>query len=168
MKLKAAINGNEREIELRFRSNRITAEIEGRHYDIEVLAADGESYVLSWNNEIFDCRLFGPTESGRPMDVVVGPNHHSVTITDPKRLRSAQSSSAHGHGSAQIVAAMPGKVIRVLVEVGSQVESGTGIVIVEAMKMQNEMKSPKAGIVTAVRATPGTTVNAGDLLAVIE
>ena len=49
---------------------------------------------------------------------------------------------------------MPGKVVRVLVEVGAQVEAGDGIVVVEAMKMQNEMKSPKAGLVTSLAATP--------------
>ena len=68
----------------------------------------------------------------------------------------------------QIVASMPGKVVRVLVEVGAKVEAGDGIVVVEAMKMQNEMKSPKAGLVTSLTATPGATVNAGDVLAEIE
>jgi biotin carboxyl carrier protein len=63
---------------------------------------------------------------------------------------------------------MPGKIVRVLVEVGAQVETGTGIVVVEAMKMQNEMKSPKAGVVVSINAETGATVNAGDVLAVIE
>ena len=168
MKLKAAIDVSECEIKLDFSPNRAAAEIEGRHYEFEVLAADGESYVLSWNNKIFDCRVFGPVASGRPVSVVVGPNQHSVTITDPKRLRSARSASAHDHGSAQIVAAMPGKVIRVLVEVGAQVDSGTGIVVVEAMKMQNEMKSPKDGRVQKILASEGSAVNPGDILAIIE
>jgi biotin carboxyl carrier protein len=63
---------------------------------------------------------------------------------------------------------MPGKVVRVLVEEGATVEAGAGLVVVEAMKMQNELKSPKAGTVTELRAREGTTVNAGDVLAVIE
>ena len=63
---------------------------------------------------------------------------------------------------------MPGKVVRLLVEVGAQVEAGAGIVVVEAMKMQNEMKAPKAGVVISLNATPGATVNAGDVLAEIE
>jgi biotin carboxyl carrier protein len=63
---------------------------------------------------------------------------------------------------------MPGKVVRVLVQVGAQVEAGAGIVVVEAMKMQNEMKAPKAGAVVAINAAVGATVNAGDVLAVIE
>jgi biotin carboxyl carrier protein len=63
---------------------------------------------------------------------------------------------------------MPGKVVRVLVEQGAQVEAGDGIVVVEAMKMQNEMKSPRAGIVTTLNAQAGATVKAGEVLAVIE
>jgi len=63
---------------------------------------------------------------------------------------------------------MPGKVVRVLVETGQQVEVGQGVVVVEAMKMQNEMKAPKAGVIVSVNAEVGATVNAGDLLAVVE
>jgi biotin carboxyl carrier protein len=63
---------------------------------------------------------------------------------------------------------MPGKVVRLLVEAGQEVEAGHGIVVVEAMKMQNEMKSPKAGIIASINVTVGTTVNGGDLLAVVE
>jgi biotin carboxyl carrier protein len=63
---------------------------------------------------------------------------------------------------------MPGKVVRVLVEVGSEVAAGDGIIVVEAMKMQNEMKSPKAGKVVALNIQTGVTVNGGDVLAVIE
>ncbi|HEY0384866.1 MAG TPA: biotin/lipoyl-containing protein, partial [Pyrinomonadaceae bacterium] len=75
---------------------------------------------------------------------------------------------AHADGSLEIVAPMPGKVVRVLVEAGAQVEAGAGLVIVEAMKMQNEMKSPRAGTVTALHVKTGATVNAGEVLAVIE
>ena len=63
---------------------------------------------------------------------------------------------------------MPGKVVRVLVEVGAEVEAGTEIVVVEAMKMQNAMKTPRAGVVTAINAKTGETVNAGEVLAVVE
>ena len=63
---------------------------------------------------------------------------------------------------------MPGKVVRVQIEAGTTVEKGAGIVVVEAMKMQNEMKSPRAGVVVSINVKPGDTVNAGDVLAVIE
>jgi len=63
---------------------------------------------------------------------------------------------------------MPGKVVRVLVAEGAEVEAGAGILVVEAMKMQNELKSPRAGVVISVGVAPGDTVNAGDVLAVLE
>jgi len=63
---------------------------------------------------------------------------------------------------------MPGKVVRILLEAGSEVKKGDGVLVVEAMKMQNEMKSPKDGIVRELRSTEGSTVNAGDVLVVIE
>jgi biotin carboxyl carrier protein len=63
---------------------------------------------------------------------------------------------------------MPGKVIRILAAESSEVEAGQGIVVVEAMKMQNEIKSPKKGVVRKMVAAEGAAVNAGDVLAVVE
>ena len=63
---------------------------------------------------------------------------------------------------------MPGKVVRVLVAQGDQVEAGEGLIVVEAMKMQNEMKAAKAGRVATLAAVAGATVNAGEILATIE
>ena len=63
---------------------------------------------------------------------------------------------------------MPGKLVRILVEQGAEIKQGEGVLVVEAMKMQNEMKSPKDGVVKEIRFAEGATVNAGDILAVIE
>jgi biotin carboxyl carrier protein len=63
---------------------------------------------------------------------------------------------------------MPGRVVRVLLQAGDEVAAGEGVVVVEAMKMQNEIKSPKAGRVLEVRVTQGATVNANQVLAVVE
>jgi biotin carboxyl carrier protein len=63
---------------------------------------------------------------------------------------------------------MPGRVVRVLVEVGMEVEEGQGVVVIEAMKMQNELKAPKAGRVVRVGAVVGDTVGSGDVLVVVE
>ena len=98
----------------------------------------------------------------------MGTTAHAVTLIDPKRLRSAAAFGADGDAAAHIIALMPGKVVRVLVEPGQQVEAGGGIAVVEAMKMQNEMKSPKSGTVVRITVEVGVTVNGGDLLAVVE
>jgi acetyl/propionyl-CoA carboxylase alpha subunit len=97
----------------------------------------------------------------------VGDRIFSVEIFDPRELR-ARSAGGLSHGRQNIVAPMPGKVVRVLAAVGDTVEAGQGLIVVEAMKMQNEMKSPKAGVVVELRADTGATVAAGEILVVIE
>jgi biotin carboxyl carrier protein len=91
----------------------------------------------------------------------------SMEVFDPRDLRPGQGATSN-HGRQEIAASMPGKVIRVLVALGDAVEEGQGLVVVEAMKMQNEMKSPKAGRVAEVRARPDATVGAGEVLMVVE
>ena len=91
----------------------------------------------------------------------------SVDVFDPRAMRSRKSGDA-GEGRQNIAAMMPGKVVRVLVAEGDSIEAGQGLIVVEAMKMQNEMKSPKAGRVMEVKAKPDATVAAGEVLMVIE
>ena len=90
-----------------------------------------------------------------------------IAITDPRRW--TQSSAAlHGHDRETIVASMPGKIVRVLVQPGETVAAGQGVIVIEAMKMQNEMKARRAGRLTAVPVREGETVVAGAILATIE
>jgi len=63
---------------------------------------------------------------------------------------------------------MPGKIVRVLAKPGESVEAGQGVVVIEAMKMQNELKSPKKGTVSQILAQEGATVTAGEVLAIVE
>jgi biotin carboxyl carrier protein len=114
--------------------------IEGRSYAVTLLGA-GE---VSVNGRVFHVEVF-----------------------DPRSLRGKRP-AAEGSGAQTVAALMPGRVIRVLVETGQDVEAGQGLVVVEAMKMQNEMKSPRAGRVVEVRSAAGATVSAGDILVVIE
>lgn len=86
---------------------------------------------------------------------------------DPRSLRSRRRHSGP-EGPAVIRASMPGRVVRVLVEKGQQVAAHQAIVVIEAMKMQNELKSPREGRIADLRATPGATVSSGETLAVIE
>ena len=86
-------------------------------------------------------------------------------MTDNLRGRAATD---NGKGPRKLVAPMPGKIVRVLVAESAEVEAGQGVVVVEAMKMQNEIKSPKKGVVRKLVAMEGAAVNAGDVLAVVE
>jgi biotin carboxyl carrier protein len=168
MKLKAQLAENDHEIALTVADGSATAEIDSRRYELEVRDLSKGVYLLINGTKVFRCRVEPKRDARTSFEVALHGRAFDVTIIDPKRLRSGQTSGAHGHGAAEIVSPMPGKVVRMLVEVGQNVEAGSGIVVVEAMKMQNEMKSPKAGVVVSINAEAGATVNAGDVLAVIE
>ena len=168
MKLKAELGGQNYELELRRDGPRVFAAVDGRTYELEAREFGSGEYLLVDADRIYECGISKNREHREVFSVNVSTQTYAIRLIDPKRLRSAQSPGGHDHGSAQIVAPMPGKVVRVLVGVGAQVEAGAGIIVVEAMKMQNEMRSPKAGAVVALNAEAGATVNAGDVLAVVE
>jgi biotin carboxyl carrier protein len=84
-------------------------------------------------------------------------------VIDPREWRGRHG-AAEVQGRQQIVAPMPGKIVRILVKPGDAVELGQGLMVVEAMKMQNEIRSPKSGAVEKIAAKEGDTVNAGDVL----
>jgi len=168
VKLKALIGDREEDLLLKVEDGKVSAEIGGRVYNLQVREPQPDSYLFFSNAEVHECRVNARATSKEAFDVNIRGRSYAVTIVDPKRLRSGQNSERHHQGVAQILAPMPGKVVRVQIEAGTTVEKGTGVVVVEAMKMQNEMKSPRAGVVVSINVKPGDTVNAGDVLAVVE
>jgi biotin carboxyl carrier protein len=118
---------------------------------------------------LLDSRSFtvhvAPNGSG--IETWTGADRRIVSLSD-SRDRSDTSKSAGAAGPLQVKAQMPGKVIKLLVSAGEMVESGQGLVVVEAMKMQNEMKSRKTGIVAKIVVREGATVAAGEILMVVE
>jgi biotin carboxyl carrier protein len=98
----------------------------------------------------------------------IGSARYRTELRDPRSLHSRHAESGSATGAKKIVAPMPGKVVRVLVKEGMEVQAGQGVVVVEAMKMQNELKSPKQGIVRKGMVAEGANVNAGDVLMVVE
>lgn len=168
IKLKAEVAGKDYQISIQRREAVVLAKVDGRSYKLEVRDLGDSEYLLIDDNTIYDCRVENSHNHPDHIKVSLRGVSYPVKLTDPKRLRSAQSGAEHDKGTVRIVAQMPGKVVRVLVEVGTEVEAGAGILVVEAMKMQNEMKAPKAGRVVSTHAQVGSTVNAGDVLAIIE
>jgi len=124
--------------------------------DVLSLLVDGHAYEIKREQTATDLHLW------------VGSTRFAVELRDPRSLRSRQGAAADEKGPRKIVAPMPGRVVRLLVAEQGDVEAGQGIVVVEAMKMQNEIKSPKKGIVKKMVATAGAAVNAGDVLAIVE
>jgi biotin carboxyl carrier protein len=85
-----------------------------------------------------------------------------------KQMKDAASACFVQSGIIQIKSPMPGKILRYLVEEGQQVTEGQGLVVIEAMKMENELQAPKDGTVKTISGTPGTAVDRGSLLLLIE
>jgi biotin carboxyl carrier protein len=102
------------------------------------------------------------------LHMVIGSARYAVDVQDPRSLRTRRAVAGAEAGPQKIKAAMPGKIVRILVSEGEEVTAGQGVIVMEAMKMQNEMKSPKDGRVQKILTAEGSTVNAGDTLAVIE
>jgi biotin carboxyl carrier protein len=98
--------------------------------------------------------------------MVVDGQRYEAEVDDPRALKKRHAGAA-AEGQQTLKASMPGKIVRVLVAEGDEVAPGQGIIVVEAMKMQNEVKSPKAGVVVSVRVREGNAVTAGDVLAVV-
>lgn len=169
MKLIAEIAGAKHNLEVRHEGTRVWAEVDGRLYEIEAHEPEAGVYLLITDGQVYECRVESDTGAARGLrEVRVRDAAYEVTLIDPKRLRAARGAGAEASGRAQVKASMPGKIVRVLVAEGAQVEAGDGLVVVEAMKMQNELKSPKSGTVVELRAEAGATVNAGDVLVVVE
>jgi biotin carboxyl carrier protein len=106
--------------------------------------------------------------SGAETQIVVGEERFSVEVRDPRSLRARRAKTGVSEGPKKITAPMPGKVVRIISPEGTEVEAGQGVIVIEAMKMQNELKSPKKGVVKKIVAAEGATVNAGDALAIVE
>ena len=124
--------------------------------DVLSLLVDGHAYEIKREQTAADLHMW------------VGSTRFAVELHDPRSLRSRKHAAGDEKGPRKILAPMPGRVVRLLVAENSEVEAGQGVVVVEAMKMQNEIKSPKKGIVKKMLATPGAAVNPGDVLAIVE
>ena len=168
MKLTAEIGGEAHALELRREGARVFATVDGRAYELEARETEPGVTLFALGGRIYECRVESTGARGEGWRVDVGGSRFDVALVDPRRLRAAGAGGAQAAGRAAVSSSMPGKVVRVLVERGTRVEAGDPLVVVEAMKMQNELKSPKSGTVAELRAEAGATVNAGDVLAVIE
>ncbi|MGD8867984.1 MAG: biotin/lipoyl-binding protein [Gemmatimonadales bacterium] len=161
-------------------------DIEGRTYEIDIspdgLRLDGGQVDADLRPN-HDSNLWHLVLDGRShtvcarrrerrgeWDIVVGGRRHEVVALDERRraIRELSGGDSASHGPLEIRAPMPGLVIKVEVEPGAQVERGQGLVVIEAMKMENELKAMAAGRVQAVRVAAGQAVDKGEPLLVIE
>lgn len=167
-------NGQQHTLEIT-RQNGLSCRLDGAAFPAEIAEAQPGVYSVLIEGKSFQARVAPSADSSSDAggedashySVQIDGTAYAVSIRDPRRWLRDRSRLALA-GKQQIVAPMPGKVIRILVAENQRVEAGEGLIVVEAMKMQNEIKSSKRGRVEKVLVRPGQTVNAGEPLLIVE
>lgn len=144
--------------------------VDGRQHAVDAVRIGEYGLSLLVDGEAGTSREISVTPSGSRGELLIAMDGRTVAASvDARRTRRAGADAGgQAHGEQTVVAPMPGRVVRVLVAPGDDVTARQGIVVVEAMKMENELRSPKAGRVKDVAVTAGTSVEAGRVLVVIE
>jgi biotin carboxyl carrier protein len=157
------IAGRQRRVELPVGavSGELRCAVDGLAVDVEVYAMEPGTLSLIVGGRQYRCILDGDA-------IVISGRRYGFTVEDPRSLRGRRGAAEGAAGPRAVKAPMPGRVVRVLVSEGEEVAEQQGLVVIEAMKMQNELKSPKAGRVAKLAATIDSTVEAGDVLAIVE
>jgi len=168
MNLQAQVGETLHNIEIKRDGEKVFAKIDDREYELEASEPEPNVFLLKHNGQVHEFYVGSAGKTGQPQIVSSRTRDVEVTLIDPKRLRGSAGASGAADGVVEIKTMMPGKVVRLLKAKGDTVEKGEAVLVVEAMKMQNDLKAPKAGVVKEIRVEEGATVSAGDILAVIE
>jgi biotin carboxyl carrier protein len=167
MKIDVIFDGVRRSAELARSSDepsRVVATIDGRRVEADGLKISPGVYSIILGGRSLEVRVETLADG---LLLHVAGREYRVEIVDPRSWLRGRSGKIDLQGRQQVSAPMAGKIVRVLIAQGQHVESGQGLLVVEAMKMQNEIRSPKSGTVERLAAREGETVNAGEVLAVI-
>lgn len=164
MKIGVRLGDHEKRVEIAKRGGRLHFRLDGRDITAEAVEVVPRMYSILIGGAAFEVRV-EPRADG--LRVHVDGREYSAEVLDPRQWRRDLEKMAQAEGRQEIIAPMPGKIVRVLVKIGEEVETGQGLMVVEAMKMQNEIKSPKSGRVERLLVREGQAVNSGETLAVV-
>lgn len=166
----ALVGEHERQVEITdLGTGAFRVVIDGRPLEVDARLVSETTFSLLMGEQAYNIETeVNPNGAGD--NILVRGHLVNVEVLDLRtlRLRKVQEESGGPEGPVQVTAPMPGKVVDVLVEEGQQVVEGQGLVIVEAMKMENELRAPRAGTIKNLQAVKGTTVENGVALCVIE
>jgi biotin carboxyl carrier protein len=158
----ATVGGSTVRVEVRGGGGRYTVVLDGSPVQVDVVTAGLPFASLLVGGESHEVGV-----ERRPEGYVVHFPGAVVNVDLVEAARGASPVVPRAHGPARLTAPMPGRVVRVLEGPGADVAVGQGLVVIEAMKMENELKSPRAGRVQEVAVREGQAVEAGALLAVV-
>ncbi|QDU68978.1 biotin/lipoyl-containing protein [Engelhardtia mirabilis] len=166
MKYFVTVNGKDHEVELTERLGQLEISVDGASMDLSVADVDG----LGQFAVVVDRRAYGVSIEGDTHDgaVCIAGSRYAFEIEDERERAANAAARARGGKGGVVKAVMPGVVVTLLVEVGAEVEEDQPMLILEAMKMQNEIKSPIAGTVEAIFVEAGQAVEGGAKLVSIK
>jgi biotin carboxyl carrier protein len=164
MKLDIDISGKVRRIELLRAAGVSRWLIDGEPFEVDALAVSPGVYSILQHGKSIEVRM-EPAAAG--VRAIARGREYTVSIRDPREWGKNRNSAAEAQGRQAVLSPMPGKIVRVLVKTGDEVTAGMGLLVVEAMKMQNEIRTPKSGRIEKLTVTEGQTVNAGEVVAVV-
>ena len=159
------LEGKRRKLRLKRSGGRARVEFGGKSLEVDVTRLSEGAFSLILEGRSHDVSV-SPNAGG--FQVVVDGESFQVGLVDPRREGPSTPGGTRAAGPAAVSAPMPGKVVRILAAEGEEVSQGQGLVVVEAMKMQNELGSPKSGRIRSVRVVEGQAVNAGEPLVLVE
>jgi biotin carboxyl carrier protein len=170
MQYAVEVNGRVRQVAVRRRDGVLVVEVDGQPWTIDAaqVGRHGLSLLVSRVGRTFshDVTLTGDATTGHT-NVYLGPFVVPVALNDRKRSGRKEDGAHSGAGPQRLLAPMPGKVVRVLVKQGEAVQARQPIAVIEAMKMENELRAGRDGIVIELPVTGGQSVEAGTLIAVV-
>jgi biotin carboxyl carrier protein len=140
--------------------------LDGQIIDADAVEIAPHTFSILLNGQSHEIRV--TPASGGKLILQTGAQEFTAEVIDPRSWSGRRPGHTEAEGRQQILAPMPGKIVRWLVKAGDRVEAGQGLLVVEAMKMQNEIRSPKSGTVERVLAKEGQPVTAGEVLAWVE
>jgi biotin carboxyl carrier protein len=152
-------------LELKKNESGWTCRVDGRAFKVDAIIPRQDILSLIIDGRCYEIKR---EQTATGLYLWVGTRRFVVELRDPRSLRSRQRTARNDKGPVKILAPMPGRVVRVLITENHEVEAGQGLLVVEAMKMQNEIKSPKKGTLKKISVSPGAAVNPGDVLAIVE
>lgn len=164
MTYEISIDGKNFRLELNQTDGRWSCRLDGREVEVDAVLARPDVLSLRIGNKAYEVKC---ERVASDIHIWVGSRRFAPEVRDPRSLRS-RTHAPDEQGPRKLTAPMPGKVVRILLAQGAEVEAGAGVVVVEAMKMQNEVKSPKKGTIQKIVVAEGAAVSAGDVLAIVE
>jgi len=166
MTYEVTIDGKMHRVELRRGPDaKMQCRLDGRELNVDAVEAGRDVLSILIDGRAWEVKR---ERVAGDMHLMIAGERYAAEVRDPRSFRARKAAGAGLEGPKKLVSPMPGKVVRVLVAPGTEVEPGQGVIVVEAMKMQNEIKSPKKGKVSKIIAVEGATVNAGEALAIVE